>query len=84
MFLLLSAKVGKKSALFLKFSSACRSFEADDTLSGEPAELSNMKRHSEGTFSNDYSKYLEDRKAQDFVRWLMNNKRSGSVWVVVG
>nr|prf glucagon:ISOTYPE=I [Oreochromis niloticus] len=29
--------------------------------------------HSEGTFSNDYSKYLEDRKAQDFVRWLMNN-----------
>lgn len=38
-----------------------------------------MKRHSEGTFSNDYSKFLEDRKAQDFVRWLMNNKRSGSV-----
>nr|prf glucagon II [Myoxocephalus scorpius] len=28
--------------------------------------------HSEGTFSNDYSKYLEDRKAQDFVQWLMN------------
>uniref|UniRef100_A0A3Q1I416 Glucagon / GIP / secretin / VIP family domain-containing protein n=1 Tax=Anabas testudineus TaxID=64144 RepID=A0A3Q1I416_ANATE len=37
-----------------------------------------VKRHSEGTFSNDYSKYLEERKAQDFVRWLMNNKRSGS------
>lgn len=45
----------------------------------EAAKLSNAKRHSEGTFSNDYSKYLEDRKAQDFVRWLMNNKRSG--WV---
>ncbi|XP_040888744.1 glucagon-1-like [Toxotes jaculatrix] len=55
------------------------SFEADGTLGDEPRELSNMKRHSEGTFSNDYSKYLEDRKAQDFVRWLMNNKRSGSV-----
>uniref|UniRef100_A0A3B3UBT4 Glucagon a n=1 Tax=Poecilia latipinna TaxID=48699 RepID=A0A3B3UBT4_9TELE len=41
------------------------------------SELSNIKRHSEGTFSNDYSKYLEDRKAQDFVRWLMSNKRSG-------
>uniref|UniRef100_A0A3B3UD14 Glucagon a n=1 Tax=Poecilia latipinna TaxID=48699 RepID=A0A3B3UD14_9TELE len=41
-------------------------------------ELSNIKRHSEGTFSNDYSKYLEDRKAQDFVRWLMSNKRSGA------
>ncbi|XP_071320732.1 glucagon-1-like [Trachinotus anak] len=54
------------------------SFEADDTLAEEPRELSNMKRHSEGTFSNDYSKYLEDRKAQDFVRWLMNNKRSGA------
>uniref|UniRef100_A0A3B4TZN0 Glucagon a n=1 Tax=Seriola dumerili TaxID=41447 RepID=A0A3B4TZN0_SERDU len=50
----------------------------DDTLSEEPRELSSMKRHSEGTFSNDYSKYLEDRKAKDFVRWLMNNKRSGS------
>uniref|UniRef100_A0A3Q4IDX4 Glucagon a n=1 Tax=Neolamprologus brichardi TaxID=32507 RepID=A0A3Q4IDX4_NEOBR len=55
------------------------SFESDNTLNDEPVELSSMKRHSEGTFSNDYSKYLEDRKAQDFVRWLMNNKRSGSV-----
>ncbi|KAG7235412.1 hypothetical protein INR49_002723 [Caranx melampygus] len=54
------------------------SFEADDTLAEGPRELSDMKRHSEGTFSNDYSKYLEDRKAQDFVRWLMNNKRSGA------
>nr|XP_046238779.1 glucagon-1-like [Scatophagus argus] len=54
------------------------SLEADDTLRDELQELSNTKRHSEGTFSNDYSKYLEDRKAQDFVRWLMNNKRSGS------
>ncbi|XP_029306358.1 glucagon-1-like [Cottoperca gobio] len=53
------------------------SFDTDDTLA-EPRELSNMKRHSEGTFSNDYSKYLEDRKAQDFVQWLMNNKRSGA------
>ncbi|XP_020772848.1 glucagon-1-like [Boleophthalmus pectinirostris] len=52
------------------------SFEAEETLEEEPREVSNLKRHSEGTFSNDYSKYLEDRKAQDFVRWLMNNKRS--------
>ncbi|XP_028322788.1 glucagon-like isoform X2 [Gouania willdenowi] len=52
------------------------SYEADDT-SAESREFSNMKRHSEGTFSNDDSKYLEDRKAQDFVQWLMNNKRSG-------
>ncbi|XP_072245403.1 glucagon-1-like isoform X1 [Leuresthes tenuis] len=54
------------------------SFEADNTLADEPRELLNVKRHSEGTFSNDYSKYLEDRKAQDFVQWLMNNKRSSS------
>ncbi|XP_077371451.1 uncharacterized protein LOC144015019 isoform X2 [Festucalex cinctus] len=45
------------------------SSETDDDLA---------RRHSEGTFSNDYSRYLEDRKAQDFVRWLMNNKRSSS------
>uniref|UniRef100_A0A668TGZ3 Glucagon / GIP / secretin / VIP family domain-containing protein n=1 Tax=Oreochromis aureus TaxID=47969 RepID=A0A668TGZ3_OREAU len=57
------------------------SFESDNTLNDEPVELSSMKRHSEGTFSNDYSKYLEDRKAQDFVRWLMNNKRSGSTYI---
>lgn len=44
----------------------------EDTLYSEP-----MKRHSEGTFSNDYSKYLESRRAQDFVQWLMNSKRSG-------
>ncbi|XP_054623528.1 glucagon-1-like [Dunckerocampus dactyliophorus] len=45
------------------------SSEMDDTL---------VRRHSEGTFSNDYSKYLQDRQAQDFVRWLMNNKRSSA------
>lgn len=60
-------------------SSSCHSFQEDDALREEAVKLSNAKRHSEGTFSNDYSKYLEDRKAQDFVRWLMNNKRSG--WV---
>ncbi|KAK1802377.1 hypothetical protein P4O66_022045 [Electrophorus voltai] len=37
-----------------------------------------VKRHSEGTFSNDYSKYLETRRAQDFVHWLMNSERNGS------
>lgn len=48
----------------------------------EPVELSSMKRHSEGTFSNDYSKYLETRRAQDFVQWLKNSKRNG--WVHPG
>ncbi|NP_001187117.1 pro-glucagon precursor [Ictalurus punctatus] len=47
----------------------------EDTLLNNPTY---MKRHSEGTFSNDYSKYLETRRAQDFIQWLMNSKRSGS------
>lgn len=51
----------------------------ENSVLTEPSELSNMKRHSEGTFSNDYSKYLETRRAQDFVQWLKNSKRNG--WV---
>ncbi|KAM9835852.1 glucagon-1-like [Aulostomus maculatus] len=62
----------------LQEAGSSSSFQAEDTLVDELRELPNMKRHSEGTFSNDYSKYLEDRKAQDFVRWLMNSKRSGA------
>ncbi|XP_051564975.1 glucagon b [Myxocyprinus asiaticus] len=53
------------------------SLMSDDALFNDPREVTNMKRHSEGTFSNDYSKYLETRRAQDFVQWLMNSKRSG-------
>ncbi|XP_019723751.1 glucagon b isoform X1 [Hippocampus comes] len=50
---------------------------SENSISSEPLELSSMKRHSEGTFSNDYSKYLETRRAQDFVQWLKNSKRNG-------
>uniref|UniRef100_A0AAY4CUU0 Glucagon / GIP / secretin / VIP family domain-containing protein n=1 Tax=Denticeps clupeoides TaxID=299321 RepID=A0AAY4CUU0_9TELE len=46
-----------------------------DVSSTEPQAVPHMKRHSEGTFSNDYSKYLENRRAQDFVQWLMNSNR---------
>ncbi|XP_043105325.1 glucagon b [Puntigrus tetrazona] len=53
------------------------SLMSEDALFNDPREANNMKRHSEGTFSNDYSKYLETRRAQDFVQWLMNSKRSG-------
>nr|1BH0_A Chain A, GLUCAGON [synthetic construct] len=28
--------------------------------------------HSQGTFTSDYSKYLDSKKAQEFVQWLMN------------
>ncbi|KAK5890502.1 glucagon b [Pseudochaenichthys georgianus] len=53
---------------------------AENSMLAEPIELPNIKRHSEGTFSNDYSKYLETRRAQDFVQWLKNSKRNGSVF----
>ncbi|XP_078515072.1 pro-glucagon-like [Lissotriton helveticus] len=36
---------------------------------------SNIKRHSEGTFSSDLTRYLDKMKAKDFVQWLMNTKR---------
>nr|P04092.1 RecName: Full=Glucagon-2; AltName: Full=Glucagon II; Contains: RecName: Full=Glicentin-related polypeptide; Short=GRPP; Contains: RecName: Full=Glucagon-2; AltName: Full=Glucagon II; Contains: RecName: Full=Glucagon-like peptide 2; AltName: Full=Glucagon-like peptide II; Flags: Precursor [Lophius americanus]CAA23905.1 unnamed protein product [Lophius americanus] len=49
----------------------------ENSMLTEPIEPLNMKRHSEGTFSNDYSKYLETRRAQDFVQWLKNSKRNG-------
>ncbi|KAM8857525.1 glucagon b isoform 1-T1 [Synchiropus picturatus] len=49
----------------------------ENSISPEPIEHLTMKRHSEGTFSNDYSKYLETRRAQDFVQWLKNSKRNG-------
>ncbi|XP_076857327.1 glucagon b [Brachyhypopomus gauderio] len=61
----------------------CHAQESDEnsSLMSEDMPLTDQasrKRHSEGTFSNDYSKYLETRRAQDFVQWLMNSKRSGS------
>ncbi|MBN3321186.1 GLUC protein, partial [Atractosteus spatula] len=50
----------------------------EDSSIDEPRELTNVKRHSQGTFTNDYSKYLDTRRAQDFVQWLMSTKRSGN------
>ncbi|CAM9609957.1 unnamed protein product [Lampetra fluviatilis] len=39
------------------------------------AEARNAKRHSEGTFTSDYSKYLDTVRAKDFVHWLIGTKR---------
>lgn len=36
---------------------------------------SNTKRHSEGTFTSDFTRYLDKMKAKDFVHWLINTKR---------
>ncbi|XP_053560976.1 glucagon-1-like [Bombina bombina] len=35
----------------------------------------NIKRHSEGTFSSDLTRYMDKIKARDFVQWLMSKKR---------
>uniref|UniRef100_A0A1A8H7J0 Glucagon b n=1 Tax=Nothobranchius korthausae TaxID=1143690 RepID=A0A1A8H7J0_9TELE len=53
---------------------------SENSMFSDPIDFPNVKRHSEGTFSNDYSKYLETRRAQDFVQWLKNSKRNGSVF----
>ncbi|XP_057181869.1 glucagon a [Triplophysa rosa] len=53
------------------------STETVENLLPKGQDVTTVKRHSEGTFSNDYSKYLETRRAQDFVQWLMNSKRNG-------
>uniref|UniRef100_UPI00358EA3A6 glucagon-2-like n=1 Tax=Myxine glutinosa TaxID=7769 RepID=UPI00358EA3A6 len=36
------------------------------------------KRHSEGTFTSDFNKYLEAKQAKEFVLWLMNNNQGGA------
>lgn len=36
---------------------------------------SDVKRHSEGTFTSDFTRYLDKMKAKDFVHWLINTKR---------
>ena len=57
----------------------------EDSAFSLPRETAGSKRHSEGTFSNDYSRYLETRRVQDFVQWLKNSKRNGwvdSMWSI--
>ncbi|XP_066490472.1 pro-glucagon [Tiliqua scincoides] len=55
-----------------------RSFKASQAEPlDDSRQLNEVKRHSQGTFTSDYSKYLDTRRAQDFVQWLMSTKRSG-------
>jgi len=37
--------------------------------------IQHLKRHSDGTFSNDFTDYLEKKKVKDFVEWLTSTKR---------
>ncbi|XP_049921469.1 glucagon-1-like [Epinephelus moara] len=37
--------------------------------------IRNLKRHSDGTFSSDFTHYLDKIKAKDFVDWLASTKR---------
>ncbi|KAJ8017091.1 hypothetical protein DPEC_G00014170 [Dallia pectoralis] len=46
--------------------------------------INNFKRHSEGTFTNDYANYLDKIKAKDFVQWLAGTKQERQHWAVLG
>ncbi|XP_017286398.1 glucagon-2-like [Kryptolebias marmoratus] len=37
--------------------------------------IRNLKRHSDGTFTNDFSNHLDKIKAKDFIEWLASMKR---------
>ncbi|XP_060683865.1 glucagon b [Hemiscyllium ocellatum] len=50
---------------------------SNSTLEKQSIPLEDVKRHSEGTFTSDYSKYMDNRRAKDFVQWLMSTKRNG-------
>lgn len=39
--------------------------------------IRNPKRHSDGTFTSDFTRYLDKIKAKDFVEWLTSTKREG-------
>uniref|UniRef100_A0A3Q1EKW2 Glucagon / GIP / secretin / VIP family domain-containing protein n=1 Tax=Acanthochromis polyacanthus TaxID=80966 RepID=A0A3Q1EKW2_9TELE len=39
--------------------------------------IRSFKRHSDGTFTNDFTRYLDKMKAKDFVEWLASTKREG-------
>ncbi|XP_038578540.1 glucagon-2-like [Micropterus salmoides] len=39
--------------------------------------IQNLKRHSDGTFSSDFTNYLDKIKAKDFVEWLASTKPEG-------
>lgn len=39
--------------------------------------IQNHKRHSDGTFTSDFTHYLDKIKAKDFVEWLASTKRNG-------
>ncbi|XP_004629927.1 glucagon isoform X2 [Octodon degus] len=54
-----------------------RSFSTSQTdLLDDPDQMNEDKRHSQGTFTSDYSKFLDTRRAQDFLDWLKNTKRN--------
>ncbi|KAG7283845.1 hypothetical protein CRUP_034032 [Coryphaenoides rupestris] len=39
--------------------------------------IKNFKRHSDGTFTSDFTHYLDKIKVKDFVEWLTSNTRVG-------
>ncbi|XP_041097567.1 exendin-4-like [Polyodon spathula] len=48
------------------------------------SEASDFKRHVEGTFTSDYTRYLDKIKAKDFVHWLITTNRESAQRFVRG
>ncbi|MGH0128293.1 UNVERIFIED_CONTAM: hypothetical protein FKN15_027834 [Acipenser sinensis] len=68
----LEEKSAKEFVEWLKNGKSKRSGMTEEELTDEPGELTNVKRHSQGMFTNDFSKYLEEEHAKEFVEWLKN------------
>ncbi|XP_053706453.1 glucagon-1-like [Synchiropus splendidus] len=43
----------------------------------DDTEMQNLKRHSDGTFSSDFTQHLDKLKARNFVQWLATSKKDG-------
>uniref|UniRef100_A0A8C8JNW2 Glucagon / GIP / secretin / VIP family domain-containing protein n=1 Tax=Oncorhynchus tshawytscha TaxID=74940 RepID=A0A8C8JNW2_ONCTS len=52
-------------------SPRCHTYE----LERGPNGINSFKRHSDGTFTNDYTHSLDKIKAKEFVQWLASTKR---------
>uniref|UniRef100_A0A8C7GKK5 Glucagon / GIP / secretin / VIP family domain-containing protein n=1 Tax=Oncorhynchus kisutch TaxID=8019 RepID=A0A8C7GKK5_ONCKI len=52
-------------------SPRCHTYELERGQNG----INSFKRHSDGTFTNDYTHSLDKIKAKEFVQWLASTKR---------
>uniref|UniRef100_A0A8C8DCD2 Glucagon / GIP / secretin / VIP family domain-containing protein n=1 Tax=Oncorhynchus tshawytscha TaxID=74940 RepID=A0A8C8DCD2_ONCTS len=64
--------------LILSYLNAYLSYQGSLVVRFKPLRqngINSFKRHSDGTFTNDYTHYLDKIKAKDFIQWLASTKR---------